>query len=117
SVADVAVGVIAAIAGIGVPIDRAVRLNLVGRVSLLIEIFAVLVLDRRWITGSVGESISADSEQNRRRGHKADDTQEPVLDYRWRVTRRVGKTHAPERGPSAHCCGSANTVSVPPSAV
>jgi hypothetical protein len=44
--ANVTFGMVAAIAGIGVPIHRAVGRDLVGWIALLIEIFAILGFDR-----------------------------------------------------------------------
>jgi hypothetical protein len=43
--ANVTFGVITTVARIGVPIDGSIRLNLVGRIAALIEIFAILLLD------------------------------------------------------------------------
>src|SRR5258708_29087846 len=59
TVANVALRVVAPIARVGVPVDRAVRLYLVGRASILVEVLAVHGLDRGWISGSVGASRHA----------------------------------------------------------
>src|SRR5262249_60422351 len=68
--------------GIGVPIESAVSLNLVGRVPLLVEIFAVLRLHRGRIARAVGEGNSFGSDQHGRCGHQKTDTQELGLGCR-----------------------------------
>src|SRR5262249_40193890 len=55
AVANVAIGVVAAVAGIGEPIDRSVVLHLIGRIAFLVVIFAVLALDRGRISGAIAE--------------------------------------------------------------
>src|ERR1051326_2746736 len=54
AMAHVALGVIAAEARVGVPVDGAVGRDLVGRRAVLVVIFAVLVLDRGRIARAVG---------------------------------------------------------------
>jgi hypothetical protein len=61
AVTHMAIRVIAAKAGIGGPIHRAVALNLVGGIALLVVVFPVFAFDRRGITGPVPErQTSAD---------------------------------------------------------
>src|SRR4051812_15846091 len=55
TVTDMAIRMIAAVAGIGEPIYRSVRLHFVGRIILLVVILAIFVLDRRRIARTVGE--------------------------------------------------------------
>src|SRR6187431_2171570 len=81
---DMAFGVIAAVPGIGVPVDRPVGRNLEGRISLLVEILSILGLDGGRIISSVGN-------RSRRHKHKSgrnqpNFTQELILDIRCRST-------------------------------
>ena len=58
-----AIGVIAAETGIGVPVDGPIALHLEGRRTGLVVVFSILVLDRGGITGAVGaDERGADSE-------------------------------------------------------
>src|SRR5215831_19845096 len=50
---------IAAIAGIGVPIDGTIRLYLVCWISILVRVFAIRGVDRGRISGSIGDGGSA----------------------------------------------------------
>src|SRR5262249_23072476 len=59
TVANVAFRVIAAIARIGVPVDSAIRLHIVGWASILVEGLAVLGLDRCRICGPISQSNCA----------------------------------------------------------
>ena len=108
-----AFGVIAAVAGIGVPVDCPVGRDLEGRISFLVEILAILGLDGGRIVRSV---------DNRSRRHKHEsgcnkpnDTQELILEFDLDQPAR-GTSHAPDEVILLYC-GSANTVSEPPSAV
>ena len=55
TVADRALGCVAAVTGIAVPIHHSIRLHIEGRVSLCIEIFAfVVLLDRLGVSWDLG---------------------------------------------------------------
>ena len=54
--ADVALRMVTAISRIGIPVDGAVSGNLECRVTLLVQILAILGLDREWIAAAVGQS-------------------------------------------------------------
>src|SRR6266702_2381634 len=80
AVADMAVRVIAAVSGIGVPVHVAVGRDLVGRVALLIEPFAIFVLlDGSRVTRAVRDSNSSGRNQEHRSNDRADFTQEIFL--------------------------------------
>jgi hypothetical protein len=96
--ADMALAVITAIAGIGVPIDRSVGRDMESRVAFLVEIFAILGFD--------GGSVAAINQVIRKSSSSAIDPEQPAR----------GTSHAPDEVVLLYC-GSANTVSVPPSAV
>src|SRR5262249_43378402 len=53
------------------PIHRSVALHLVGRIALLVEVLAVLVLDRRRIAGTIG---AGDGGAGDNRAGKQDDS-------------------------------------------
>src|SRR5215212_6606160 len=113
AMADMAFGVVATVSGIGVPIDRPVGRNLEGRGAFLVEIFAILGLDGGRIVRSAGK-------RSRRHKHESgcnqpDNTQELILEFGLDQPAR-GTSHAPDEVVLLYC-GSANTVSAPPSAV
>ena len=108
-----AFGVIATVPGISVPIDRPVSRDVEGRVSFLVEIFAILGLDGLGI-------VRCESNFSRRHKHESghnqpDYTQEPILGFGLDQPAR-GASHAPDEVVLLYC-GRANTVIVPPSAV
>ena len=108
-----AFGVIATVSGIGVPIDRPVGRNVEGRISFLVEILAILGLDGLGIVRSVGNLSRRHKHES---GHNQPDyTQELILEFGLDQPAR-GTSHAPDEVVLLYC-GSANTVSVPPSAV
>src|SRR5438445_10199367 len=93
--ADMAFRVIAAVSGIGVPVDRPVGPDLEGRISFLVEILAILGLDGGRIVRSVGN-------RSRRHQHESgynqpNSTQELILDIRCRST---GAWNEPRAGPA-----------------
>jgi hypothetical protein len=57
-------GVVAAKAGIGIPVDGATRLNFVCRVALFVEILPVFVLDSYRISRPVGKCERAEADCN-----------------------------------------------------
>src|SRR6185369_4059190 len=96
--ADMAFGVIAAVSGIGVPIDRPVGCDLEGRVAFLVEILAILGLDGGRIVRRVGN-------RSRRPKHESgcnqpNYTQELMLDVRSRSTGAWNKSRAGRGGPA-----------------
>ena len=105
--------VIATEAGISVPIDRPVGRNIEGRVSFLVEILAILRLDSLGIVRSVGNQSRRHKHESG--GNQPDNTQELILEFDLDQPAR-GTSHAPDEVVLLYC-GSANTVSVPPSAV
>src|SRR5947209_3121585 len=109
---------IAAVPGIGVPVHGAVGSDLEGRVSLLVEIFTVLGFDGGRIDRVCGEGDTSGCQEDHHGNHQPDHTQEAVLEIR-RTTLPDAWSNSKRRErcfESAHC-GSANTVSAPPSAV
>ncbi len=62
AVTDMALGMITAVSGIGVPVDGAVCRDLERRIAVLVKIFAVLGFDRGGITAAVGKSKISERE-------------------------------------------------------
>jgi hypothetical protein len=74
---DVALGMVTPKSGIGVPVDGAVAADLEGRVAVLIEILAVLVLDGSGIAAAVGNRESRQRQEQG--GHRKADAHRLVL--------------------------------------
>src|SRR4051794_35983802 len=107
---------IAAVPGISITIHSPRGGDLVRRICLLVQILAVLGFDWCRINGVFGESEPSRCHEGYRGSYKPDCAQDLVLDVRLQTCRRVEGFHVPARLVSGHC-GSANIVSVPPSAV
>src|SRR5205085_11036207 len=117
TVADMAIRMIAAVAGIGEPVHRSVRLHFVGRTTLFVVILAVFILDRRRITRAIGEGKS-DAEDPRGDHDSHDQTSHGSCSLKARKeSGTVSRSH-PALSPGSRlpdlCQGTANTVSWPP---
>src|SRR5712691_10081654 len=69
--AEVALGVVPAVSRIGVPVDGAATPHLESRVTLFVEILAVLILDGGWIPRSVGDCRDECQKGAERQKHKS----------------------------------------------
>ena len=57
-------GMVAAVAGIGIPIDGAIGTDLECRIAVLVHILAVLGFDRGWIAAAIGKSSLSGERRN-----------------------------------------------------